>query len=67
MRMSTRTKYERTFYFKGCTKCRGDLYLDSDAYGPFLKCLQCGRITDVASTDAMLAEPIVRESQLLAA
>lgn len=35
------------FYFKGCGKCKGDLHLESDAYGEYLKCLQCGRITEV--------------------
>ncbi len=37
------------FYFKGCGKCKGDLHLESDTYGKFLKCLQCGRITEVES------------------
>jgi len=32
------------FYFKACPKCRGDMYLDEDAYSVFTKCLQCGRI-----------------------
>ena len=35
------------FYFKGCKKCKGDLYLQDDLYGAFYKCMQCGRITDV--------------------
>lgn len=35
------------FYFKGCTKCHGDLHLEEDVYGSFYKCLQCGRIVDV--------------------
>ena len=35
------------FYFKACTKCQGDLTLESDAYGLFLKCMQCGKNTDV--------------------
>jgi uncharacterized protein YbaR (Trm112 family) len=34
-------------YFKACPKCRGDIYLDRDAYGPYKKCLQCGRIFEV--------------------
>ena len=33
--------------FKACPKCRGDLYLDEDAYGVFNKCLQCGRIFEM--------------------
>ncbi len=35
------------FYFKACKKCRGDLTLDKDAYGDFLKCMQCGTLIDV--------------------
>ena len=35
------------FYFKACTKCRGDLVLEKDAYGDFLKCMQCGNFIDV--------------------
>ena len=35
------------FYFKACTKCRGDLTLEKDAYGDFLKCMQCGTLIDV--------------------
>ena len=35
------------FYFKACPKCRGDLTLEKDAYGDFLKCMQCGILIDV--------------------
>ena len=35
------------FYFKACPKCNGDMYLDSDAYGHFRKCLQCGRLFEL--------------------
>ena len=35
------------FYFKACSKCKGDLTLEKDAYGAFLKCLQCGKRTEV--------------------
>ena len=35
------------FYFKACTKCQGDLVLEQDSYGSFLKCLQCGTYIDV--------------------
>lgn len=37
------------FYFKACAKCQGDMYLEWDAYGPFRKCLQCGRIVELAA------------------
>ncbi len=34
-------------YLKACTKCSGDLTLEEDSYGAFLKCLQCGKFTEV--------------------
>lgn len=30
------------FWFKSCPKCHGDLYRDSDNYGTYIACLQCG-------------------------
>jgi len=42
-------KGKNRFYFKACPKCRGDMYLDEDAYGVFAKCLQCGRIFESAN------------------
>ena len=35
------------FYLKGCSKCQGDLIPEKDTYGAFLKCLQCGKLTEV--------------------
>ena len=29
-------------YFKGCPRCNGDLREDSDTFGRYLACLQCG-------------------------
>ena len=29
------------FWFKGCPKCHGDLYGNSDVYGSYVACLQC--------------------------
>lgn len=46
-------KYQRNyrmFYFKACTKCQGDLSLEKDSYGLFLKCLQCGKLVEVEET-----------------
>ena len=34
-------------YLKACTKCRGDLILEKDSFGDFLKCMQCGTYIDV--------------------
>ncbi len=35
------------FHFKACPKCKGDMYLDRDPYGSYLKCMQCGRLVDL--------------------
>lgn len=35
------------FCLKACTKCEGDLTLEKDSFGAFLKCLQCGKLTEV--------------------
>ena len=35
--------------FKSCPKCGGDLNLRNDQYGPFVDCLQCGYLRDIAS------------------
>ena len=37
----------RMFYLKEYSKCQRDLTLEKDAYGAFLKCLQCGKLTEV--------------------
>ncbi len=29
-------------WLKGCPKCHGDLHLDSDVYGAYIACVQCG-------------------------
>ena len=31
----------KMFWFKACPRCRGDLYWETDAYGPYVTCLQC--------------------------
>ena len=36
------------FILNGCGKCKGDLVPQEDMYGSYLKCLQCGRITEEA-------------------
>ena len=43
------------FFFKACPKCHGDLYLDSDGYGTFLECLQCGLLRDLVDQEIGVA------------
>ncbi|HJN86951.1 MAG: hypothetical protein QF714_02980 [Dehalococcoidia bacterium] len=55
------------YYFKACNKCKGDLYLESDSYGSFLKCLQCGRITEVETRGPGLLKVDARDLKKQAA
>ena len=36
------------YLLEGGNKCKGDLVPQEDMYGSYLKCLQCGRITEEA-------------------
>ncbi len=38
-------------WFKACPKCQGDLCLDSDHFGKFKTCLQCGYCKDLIEPD----------------
>ena len=38
------------FKYKKCPKCRGHILLESDMYGSYEQCLQCGYLTDVEQT-----------------
>ena len=42
--------YDGKFRLKACPKCYGDLSLESDSYGAFEKCLQCGLSRDLGPT-----------------
>jgi len=33
-------------WLKSCPRCRGDLVLDSDYYGHYVSCIQCGASLD---------------------
>lgn len=33
--------------FKGCPRCHGDFSANSDVYGWYWECLQCGHMVDV--------------------
>ncbi len=39
-------------YFKACPRCKGDLYTNSDLYGEYKECLQCGYIEEIARDKA---------------
>jgi hypothetical protein len=40
------------YLLKQCAKCRGDLAIGSDQYGPYISCMQCGRYQDIEIREA---------------
>lgn len=52
--------------FKGCPKCRGDLYLATDIYGRYFNCLQCGFTRDLPAVESKAAasRPVPAEPAL---
>lgn len=49
------------YYFKACPRCKGDLYKDSDMYGVFVTCIQCG--FDATGYHSPLSEATVEEKK----
>ena len=46
--------------FKSCPKCGdGDLRKESDHYGPYLLCVQCGFMRDIPAAVPVPAEPAI--------
>jgi hypothetical protein len=39
---------------KSCSRCRGDLVLDSDYHGPYVSCIQCGNVLSDQQHRALL-------------
>ena len=50
------------FFFKACPKCHGDLYLDSDGYGTFVECLQCGLLRDLVDREIGMVDRLINLS-----
>ena len=47
-------------FLKACPKCLGDLMLESDIYGKYLACLQCGLTRDLPESFEPEAEEVRR-------
>ena len=55
------------FFFKACPKCHGDLYVDSDSYGSFVECLQCGFLRDMEVDGVAMGNTIIQDAGSLPA
>lgn len=42
--------------FKACPRCKGDITLDRDIYGPYMRCLQCGYLRDLPQEKRAVVE-----------
>ena len=49
-------------WLKACPKCKNDLYEESDHFGRFVSCAQCGMSMDDAKS-SVLADLAKREKQ----
>lgn len=45
-------------WFKSCRRCHGDLAENSDMYGPFISCLQCGYYLEEGEQNALGGGPV---------
>ena len=46
------------FWLKSCPRCHGDLYENTDIYGSYIDCFQCGHyLTDIEDTDLRSDNP----------
>ncbi len=48
------------FVARKCAKCGGNVYLDSDYFGWFEQCLQCGHVSDLKDM-VDVKNPLTRE------
>lgn len=55
---------DRRIFLKQCPRCSGDLSTDSDQYGSYLHCLQCGYTADIkkSSVSGILRMPAARDN-----
>ncbi len=44
---------------KACPRCRGDLIVEQDRYGPVIDCLQCGYEGELRTLRRWVAAPMV--------
>ncbi len=42
------------FWLKGCPRCGGDLFSDTDLFGPYITCFQCSRDLNEADVAALI-------------
>ncbi|MBF8286211.1 MAG: hypothetical protein HW393_25, partial [Dehalococcoidia bacterium] len=41
------------YWLKGCPRCRGDLHEETDFYGAYVACIQCGYVLNSREEEAL--------------
>ena len=41
------------YWLKGCPRCRGDLHEETDFYGAYVACIQCGYVVNSREEEAL--------------
>jgi hypothetical protein len=50
------------YWLKACPRCHGDLHQESDFYGPYVACIQCGYVLDAREEETLrLRKALQRE------
>lgn len=54
-------------YLKSCPRCRGDMNSNSDIYGEYRLCIQCGHMIDIQRPTSLFALPLNNDPKRKAA
>ena len=41
------------YWLKACPRCRGDLHEESDFFGTYVACIQCGYVLNTGDEEAL--------------
>jgi DNA-directed RNA polymerase subunit RPC12/RpoP len=53
--METTKERAMRYWLKTCPRCRGDLREESDVYGKYIACVQCGYILRAEQEELLIA------------
>jgi len=48
------------YWLKACPRCHGDLHEETDFYGPYVACIQCGYVLDSREEETLRLTSVLR-------
>ena len=48
------------YWLKGCPRCRGDLHQESDIFGVYVACIQCGYVLNAREEETLRLTSVLR-------